>query len=217
MRYNLSQPGHVALPAGHSPTARSAAPFGGLSLLLVEKPPTIPLSDTATTPAKKMMAPTRFGLPLKYSLGSPTTRPLADRLTASLLRSPIGGVRRMPGAVGLEGGNSELGKYSGPCESRSRHLRIKRAFPNVATVPIVSQRVLFSQVIGSEYEDGWDAAHRLATQKDGIVGSNVGQKVGHGRRDPDNATTRVKASPTGTCGLPKLPVEPLDNRQYRAA
>jgi hypothetical protein len=103
---------------------RPAAPFGGLSLLLVENPPTIPLSDTATTPAKKMMAPTRFGLPLKYSLGGPTTRPLADRLTPSLVKSPIGGLRVMPGAFGLEGGNSELGKQSGPCESRSRHLGI---------------------------------------------------------------------------------------------
>jgi hypothetical protein len=75
-----------------------------------------------------------------------------------------------------------------------------RAFRDVATVPTVSQRGLFSLVIGIEYEDGWDAALRLATQKDGIVGSTVGRKVGHGRRDPDNATTRVKASPNNTSG-----------------
>ena len=88
---------------------------------------------------------------------------------------------------------------------------MKRAFPNVATVPTVSQRVLFSQVIGSEYEDGWDAAHRLATQKDGIVGSNVGQKVGHGRRDPDNATTRVKVTPTGTLMSASSPAGSTDS------
>ena len=39
----------------------------------------------------------------------------------------------------------------------------------------MSQQVLLLQVNTSELEDGRDAAHRLATQKDEIVGSTVGR------------------------------------------
>jgi len=111
----------------------------------------------------------------------------------------------------------ELVLAGGPCESRSRHLGIKRAFPDFAVGPLESQRVLLSQVNRGECEDGRDGPPRPATQRDGIVGSIVGQNSPRCHRRPHIAMTRVKASPTGTCGLPKLPVEPLDNRQYRAA
>jgi hypothetical protein len=96
-------------------------------------------------------------------------------------------------------------RFRGSARSTREPRRINRAFPNVATVPTVSQRGLCSQVIGSDYGDGWDAAHRLATQNDGIDGSNVGQKAAHGRRDSDNATTRVKVTPNGTWGSPIRP------------
>ena len=67
----------------------------------------------------------------------------------------------------------------------------------------MSQQVLLLQVNDGELEDGEDAAHRLAAQKDGIVGSNVGENSLLGCRYPNNAITRVKVTPTesGTSGM----------------
>ena len=50
------------------------------------------------------------------------------------------------------------GDVCGPCESRSRHLGIKRAFSDFATGPPSSQRVLFPQIRRGECDEARDEA-----------------------------------------------------------
>jgi len=67
---------------------------------------------------------------------------------------------------------------------------------DVAPGAVRSPAVSFAQVKAGELMSGWDAVHRVATQKDGIVGSIVGQNSPRCHRNPDIAMTPVKASPT---------------------
>jgi len=71
---------------------------------------------------------------------------------------------------------------------------------DVAPGAVRSPAVSFAQVKAGALMSGWDAVHRVATQKDGIVGSIVGQNSPRCHRHPDIAMTPVKASPTGTSG-----------------
>ena len=112
-------------------------------------------------------------------------------------RCPVPGRRHRPNrSIGGQGHAS-----GGPCESRSRHLGIKSAFPDVSIGRVLLQQVPFSQVNDGEFEEGRDAVHRLATQKDGIVGSNVGQNARYGCRLPNIAIAWVNVTRTALPGM----------------